>query len=118
LATFIGYRVAGLVGGIAATIGVFLCPWILATLAAQQIQRFIQHPWLRGFGRGAGPAVVGLLGVTAWSIGQQAFTSWPFALIALIALALGLWRKVQLIFVLLGGALLGVGISLLSLPSV
>jgi len=116
LATFIGYRVAGLAGGLAATVGAFLCPWLLATLAAQQIQRFMNHPWLRGFGRGAGPAVVGLLGVTAWSIAQQAFTSWPYALIAAAALALGLWRKVHLIFVLLGGAVLGIAISVVTLP--
>ena len=59
-ATFVGYRAAGLSGAVAATFGVFLMPWLLAAAAAQQLQRFMQHPRLAGFGRGAAPAVVGL----------------------------------------------------------
>jgi chromate transporter len=51
-ATFVGYRAAGLSGAVAATVGVFLMPWLLAAAAAQQLQRFMQHPWLAGFGRG------------------------------------------------------------------
>lgn len=108
LATFIGYRAAGLAGGLAASVGVFLLPWILATLAAQQLRRFMQHPWLQGFGRGAGPAVIGLLGVTALGVAQSAFTSWPYVLIAAIALPLSIWRRVHVFLVLLGAAVLGV----------
>ena len=107
LVTFIGYRAAGLAGGLAATVGVFLLPWILATLAAQQLQRVLQHPWLQGFGRGAGPAVIGLLGVTAWSVAHSGFTSWPYVAIASISLPLALWRKVHVFLVLLGAGALG-----------
>ena len=82
-ATFIGYRAAGLSGAVAATFGVFLMPWLLAAAAAQQLQRFMQHPRLAGFGRGAAPAVVGLLGVTALSVAKHSFTHWGYALIAI-----------------------------------
>jgi chromate transporter len=54
--TFVGYRAAGLSGAVAATVGVFLMPWFLAAAAAQQLQRFMQHPRLAGFGRGAAPS--------------------------------------------------------------
>ena len=52
-ATFIGYRAAGLSGAVAATFGVFLMPWLLAAAAAQQLQRFMQHPRLAA----ASPAI-------------------------------------------------------------
>jgi chromate transporter len=110
-ATFVGYRAAGLSGAVAATVGVLLRPGFLAAAAAQQLQRVLQHPRLAGFGRGAAPAVVGLLGVTALSIAKQSFTHWGYAVIAMIALVLALWTKVHPILILIGGAALGWGIG-------
>jgi chromate transporter len=115
--TFIGYKAAGIPGALAATAGAFLVPWALAAAAAQTLQRFVQHPWLGGFGRGAGPAVVGLLGVTALSLGRSAFVTWPYALIAIVALFLALRTKVHPILIVLGGALAGAGLGLPPLDS-
>jgi chromate transporter len=116
-ATFVGYRAAGLSGAVAATVGVFLMPWFLAAAAAQQLQRFLQHPRLAGFGRGAAPAVVGLLGVTALSIARQSFTHWGDAVIAVVALGLALWTKVHPILILIGGAAIGWGIGVMTAPT-
>jgi chromate transporter len=116
-ATFVGYRAAGVSGAVAATVGVFMMPWLLAAAAAQQLQRFMQHPRLAGFGRGAAPAVVGLLGVTALSIAKQSLTHWSYALIALVALVLALWTKVHPILLLIGGAAIGWGIGALTGPT-
>jgi len=113
-ATFIGYRAAGLSGAISATVGVFLMPWLLAAAAAQQLQRFMQHPRLAGFGRGAAPAVVGLLGVTALSIARHSFTHWYYALIAIVVLGFSLWTKVHPILLLIGCAVIGWGIGALT----
>jgi chromate transporter len=116
-ATFIGYRAAGLSGAVAATVGVFLMPWFLAAAAAQQLQRFMQHPRLAGFGRGAAPAVVGLLGVTALSLAKQSVTHWAYALIAVIALGLALRTAVHPILILIGGAAVGWGIGVVTAPT-
>lgn len=107
LATFIGYRVDGLAGAAAATLGVFLLPWGLAAAVAWQFQRFSQHPWLRGFARGAGASVIGLLLVTASSIAQSAFAHWGFAAIAAAALVLAVRTKLHPFLILLGGAAAG-----------
>lgn len=115
LATFLGYRGAGLPGALAATLGAFLAPWFLAAAAAHLLHRVARSRCLQGFGRGAGPAVVGLLGVTALGIAKDAFIIWPYAAIAGIALALGLWRKAPPFAILLGGALAGIALSLLPL---
>lgn len=116
-ATFIGYRAAGLSGAVAATFGVFLIPWLLAAAAAQQLQRFMQHPRLAGFGRGAAPAVVGLLGVAALNIARHSLTHWAYALIAIIVLGLALRTKVHPLLLLIGGAALGWVIGALTGPA-
>jgi chromate transporter len=112
-ATFIGYRAAGLVGAVAATLGVFLMPWVLAAAAAQQLQRFMQHPWLRGFGLGAAPAVVGLLVVTALHLARPAFTHWAYAGIAIVALMLALRTKLHPLSILVGGVVAGAVLGVL-----
>jgi chromate transporter len=104
---FIGYRAAGLAGAVAATVGVFLIPWLLSVLAAYQVQRYMQHPWLRGFGLGAAPAVIGLLGITAFTLGRYAFHGWVYVVICGAALALALFTKVSPILILIGGTVLG-----------
>jgi chromate transporter len=111
--TFLGYRAAGLAGACAATLGIFLMPWALAAAAAQQLQRFMQQPWLLHFGRGAAPAVVGLLVVTALHLGRNAFTSEVYVGIAGTALALAIGTKLHPILILLGGAVIGAVYGLL-----
>src|SRR5262249_39424563 len=63
--TFLGYRAAGIAGAGAATLGIFFMPWALAAAAAHLLRHWVRHPLLQHFGRGAAPAVVGLLAVTA-----------------------------------------------------
>lgn len=107
-ATFIGYQVVGLVGALAATLGVFLGPVVLAALAAQQVQRFAKNRWLRAFGRGAAPTVVGLLGVTLVSLAQHTLTGWAYLATALAAAVLGLSTKVNPLLILAAAALFGI----------
>jgi chromate transporter len=112
--TFLGYRAAGLSGACAATLGIFLMPWALAAAAAQLLRRWMQHPWLQNFGRGAAPAVVGLLVVTALHLARPAFASgWPYAGVAGVALGLALWTKVHPIVLLIGGTVVGAVYGLL-----
>ena len=111
--TFLGYQAAGLAGAGAATLGIFLMPWALAAAAAQQLQRFMQHPLLQHFGRGAAPAVVGLLVVTALHLARTAFSSGVYAGIAGVALVLALWTKLHPIVILFGGAVVGTVYGLL-----
>ena len=105
--TFLGYRAAGLAGAFAATFGIFVMPWALAAAAAHLLRRWMQHPLLRHFGRGAAPAVVGLLVVTALHLARTAFASEIHVGIAALALGLALWTKLNPLVLLLGGAVVG-----------
>jgi chromate transporter len=104
---FIGYRAAGFLGATVATLGVFIIPWLLSVLASHQVRRYIQHPWLQGFGLGAAPAVIGLLGITVFTLGRYAFSDWLYWAIAGVALVLSLLTRVSPIFILIGGTTLG-----------
>jgi chromate transporter len=108
VATFIGYRVAGLAGALAATLGVFLIPSVLAAAAARQVARRSPHRWSEGFRRGAAAAAIGLFGVTALNLARHTLGGWPFAAVAAAAFALALGNRVHPIWTLLGGAVLGI----------
>jgi chromate transporter len=107
VATFIGHQVGGLGGALAATVGAFAMPWALAALSAQQVRHYFQHPLLRAFGRGAAPAVIGLLAVTALDVGRTAGVSWAGAGLAAITCVLALWPPVHPLILLGAGGLLG-----------
>jgi chromate transporter len=104
---FIGHRAAGFPGAVAATVGVFLIPCLLSAFAARQVRRYIQHPWLQGFGLGAAPAVIGLLGITIFALSRYAFLNWFYGVISGIALLLALFTRVSPILILIGGSVLG-----------
>jgi chromate transporter len=104
-ATFVGQQVAGLSGAISATVGAFLAPWALSVLAAREVSRFARSHWLRGFGAGATPAVVGILGVTVLDIARESLVSWPYVAICAVALGLAVWTRLHPVALLaLGGA--------------
>ena len=107
MAAFVGYMAGGLAGGVAATLGMFLAPVILAALAAKGVERLARSRWVRAFGMGAAPAVVGLLGATLWNLSRHALTGWPLAGVALLSLALAAKTKITPGWLLAGGALLG-----------
>lgn len=110
MATFIGFRVNGWPGALAATLGVFLMPWLIAASAAWFLKPFLQRRWLRAFGGGAGAAVVGLQVAAAYDLARHAVTGWVYVVVAVVALALSLATKVHPVVLLLGGALLGVAV--------
>lgn len=107
MAAFVGYMAGGLAGGVAATLGMFLAPVILAALAAKGVERLARSRWVRAFGMGAAPAVVGLLGATLWNLSRHALTAWPLGGVALLSLALAAKTKITPGWLLLGGAILG-----------
>ena len=60
-ATFIGYRVAGTLGALVATVAVFLPAFLMTIAAGSSLRRFRSNRQVQAFLRGVTPAVVGLL---------------------------------------------------------
>ena len=110
LATYLGWRLHGIRGGIAAGI-LFLLPavlllWMLSLLYVTGRE----WPLLHSFFEGLKPAVVAIVASALLRIGRQTLTSWSLVLIAMISFGLFLahipYPVVVLGFGLIGGLLL------------
>ena len=69
-ATFIGYRVAGLLGAIVATVAIFAPAVALALAAGRSLDRFRHSPLVAGALRALAPAVIGMLAAATLSLGR------------------------------------------------
>ncbi len=88
-ATFIGYRVAGVLGATLATGMVFLPPGLLAMAAGHALGRFGKNQIVAGFLAGVRPAVVGLLASAALALGRAGLpdvAAWGLALAGILVL--------------------------------
>jgi len=113
-ATFIGYLIAGPQGALVATLGVFLPSFFFVALTGPWIPRLRTWRVGQAFLRGATVAALALIVKTALYLGQASLIDPPTILIALTATAL-LWRcKVDPMWVIAGGAAVGLARLLLT----
>jgi len=77
LAAFVGFHVAGLAGALAATVGVFAVPVLLAAGSAGVVARLNRYARFRAFGRFAAAAAVGLLAVTLVALAHPVYELHP-----------------------------------------
>ncbi|MGH9872532.1 MAG: chromate transporter [Pyrinomonadaceae bacterium] len=104
-ATFIGYRVAGTLGALVATISIFLPSFLMTVVAGSSLARFHTNKIVQSFLKGVTPAVVGLLVAAGISIGRAGIHSWAGMLIAVIAGVVLVRYRPNAIWVILGAGL-------------
>ena len=104
-ATFIGYRVAGTLGALVATISIFLPSFLMTVVAGSSLARFHTNKIVQSFLKGVTPAVVGLLVAAGISIGRAGIHSWVGMLIAVIAGVVLMRYRPNAIWVILGAGL-------------
>jgi len=68
MATYVGYHVAGLAGGIAATVGEVLPSVVIVCIAAKYLQKFRRSTLVEGMFYGMRPAVTGLIAVAGYDV--------------------------------------------------
>jgi chromate transport protein ChrA len=110
-ATFIGYRVAGTLGALVATVSIFLPSLCLTIAAGSSLRRFRANRQVQAFLRGVTPAVVGLLVAAAWSIGRAGVHTWVGVGLAVAAALVLLRYRVNPFLVMLGAAVLRFAVS-------
>lgn len=71
-ATFVGYRLAGVLGAVLATIGIALPSLIIVLLISKALDRFRDHPAVEAILRGIRPVVAGLIASAAVFVTQAA----------------------------------------------
>jgi chromate transporter len=107
-ATFVGYLVAGFLGSLVSTIGIFLPSFILVLVAAPILARHRGNPNVQGFVKGAYGAAIGTILGACILLGRIAIGDWLTALIGLASLAVLFRWKVSNPFLMAATALVGV----------
>jgi len=83
---FIGYLVAGPLGGLIAAIGMFLPTYLAVVLAAPSFQRVIASPHLKAAVDGVTAAATGAIAGAVVVLGRRAIIDAPTATIAIVTL--------------------------------
>ncbi len=106
-ATFVGYKVGGLLGALLGTIAVFFPSFLIVTTLAPHYERIKRSRPIQLMVRGILAAFIGMLLFVVYRFGQEALVDWrTWGLMA--AAWVALWRKVDLLLVVGVGALLSV----------
>lgn len=121
-ATVVGYLVAGLPGAFAATVGIFLPSFVLVILTAPLIPRMRRSRLMSAFLDGVNAGVIAAILITVAHLAVEAiqplgdnFISSGIAVILAAGALLVLIRfRVNATWLILGGALVGLGLQLLS----
>ena len=106
-ATFIGYKVCGIVGATIATASVILPSFIMICLATEAIKKFRENKMLANFLRGARVAVIGMIFDAGVSIGRSSLVDTKTILIAAASIICLFKYKVNPIWILLGAGIVG-----------
>src|SRR5215468_8525000 len=85
-AAFIGYLVAGLLGGVAAGAAVFAPPFLIVILAAPYYRRFAANPRVKAFVQGVTAAAVGAIAGAVVILGRRALVDVLTVIIACASL--------------------------------
>jgi chromate transporter len=83
---FIGFLVAGAAGGLVASAGVFLPPYLVVIALAPSVRRWASDDRVRAFVGGVTAAAAGAIGGAAFVLGRRAIIDVPTAIIGVVAL--------------------------------
>lgn len=104
-ATFLGYKVAGVLGSTVATLGVVLPSFIVMSIIFHFLSRFKNSPYVDWVFRGIRPVVLGLITSAAITVSKSTFIDYKSVLIAGLLFYLVSFKKFNpiLAIVLAGG---------------
>jgi chromate transporter len=109
-ATFIGFRLNGILGAAVATLAVLLPSIVILVLLVPWLDRFKKNEHLRKFGQGIQIGVLSLIIFAVWSYGYAAIKSWLDFVIAAAAFLfmVAFERKLNPIIIILACGVIGV----------
>ena len=105
--TFVGYKIAGKYGAIAAMLGVVLPSFIIITLIAAFFSKFQDNEIVQAAFMGIRSAVVALILMAAIKVAKKAVKDKLSTIITLVTILLILILDIHAIFTVIGGALIG-----------
>jgi len=106
-ATFIGYTMAGVAGSLIASLGVITPSLVLLLLLSRVLIDVIQNPGAQNFINGLRSALVALILLASFTLGQTAIIDLPTALIFGALLIASLLHQLNPLYFIAAGAVLG-----------
>jgi chromate transporter len=106
-AAFIGFKVAGILGALVATVGIFLPPALIMVAATNGLERAKKSPLLQAALRGVRPAVIGMIFAAAVVIGNTAETHWMSLVIFVAGLVALMQFHLEVIWIIPSAGLFG-----------
>lgn len=106
-ATFIGYILGGVPGALVATLGIFLPAFVFVAISAPLLRRLRASPTIGAFLDGLNVASLALMAVVTWQLGRSAVIDVVTTAAVLVAAVLLLRFRVNSLWLVVGGALLG-----------
>ncbi|MEM9003546.1 MAG: chromate efflux transporter [Cyanobacteria bacterium P01_F01_bin.86] len=96
-AAFVGFKVAGILGAMVASIGIFTPSFLFIMAGAPLLLKLRQNPWVKAFLSGVRPGVLGAIAVAAVPLAQTAIVEQPTWWLSMIAGAIGIGSLMALI---------------------
>jgi len=111
-ATFIGYVLGGLRGGLVATLGIFLPAFVFVAASGPLVPRLRRSPVAGAFLDGVNVASLALMAVVTWQLGRSALVDLPTVTLAVVSGVLLLRYRINSAWLVLAGAAVGILTSL------
>lgn len=107
-ATFVGYKVNGVLGSLFATLGVICFSFILVSIASHYIIKFKESKVLKSALMGMRPALIGLIISAFLSLAKGAYLDVKSVIIGIVIMGMLLTKKVHPILVIALSAVFGI----------
>ncbi|SNS40970.1 chromate transporter [Anaerovirgula multivorans] len=107
-ATFIGYKIGGVLGSIVSTMGVVLAPTIMILILSKYLLQFNKSKTVQSIFEGLRPALIGLILASAYSVGKTSIFDYTTFLIVTLMLIIINKTKIHPIATIFVSACLGV----------
>lgn len=111
-ATFVGYILGGVPAALLATLGIFLPSFIFVAISNPLIPRIRSSPLVSSFLDGVNIAALSLMAAVTVQLGQASVVDLRTLLLGLLALVLLLRFRINATWLVAGGALAGIALSL------
>ena len=106
-ATFIGYRAAGVLGSVMATLGVVLPSFVIILTLSFVLQQFQELEAVRYAFNGIRAGVLALLMKSLWTLYKKSPKGWPAYVVMAGSFVLTAFFDINVLFVIIGCAIFG-----------
>lgn len=105
--SLIGWKVGGVIGAVAATLGIAGPACTITFVAFRLWHRFRDMPWRLAVSRGLAPLTIGLVIAGGWVLARAGGTGWRGALLTAATVAVMLRSRLNPLWLLGAGGVLG-----------